>query len=131
VVVFLVLLGGTIGVVAYDKATAIDRSTPAVSVEQLLTAIFVDNDESRVQLFLCPGLVASDAMAQAKSLAGKEATPSWENLIVSQQSDKAATLNARITLRYPGEPEPSGEQHWEFKLDRQDGWRVCSFKRLP
>jgi hypothetical protein len=129
VVAFLVLLGGSIGVVAYDRATAIDRSTPAVTVEQLLTAIFVEDDAARAGLFLCAGVDVHDAFAQARDLVGADAKPSWESLIVSQQSGGSAVLRARITLRYPGDPEPSGEQHWQFSLSRQDGWRVCSFRK--
>lgn len=129
-VAFLIVLGGTIGVVAYDKATAVDRSTPGVTVEQLLTAIFVENDEARAGLFLCPGVNVAEAMAHARTTVGAEAKPSWEGLIVTQQSDKSAVLSARVTLRYPGEPEPSGEQRWQFNLSRQDGWRVCSFGKM-
>jgi hypothetical protein len=127
VVICLVFVGGGVGLIAYDKATAIDRSTPTVSVQQLLTAIFVEEDQSRVALFLCPSFTATDAMAHAHELVGADAKPSVGTVVVSQQSSAEATVNVRVTLRYPGDFEPSGDQRWTFQLANADGWRVCSF----
>jgi hypothetical protein len=128
VVAFLVLLGGTIGVVAYDKATAIDRSTPEVTVQQFLTAVFVDNDPTRVQLFVCPGFDPSDAIAQAARLTDSQAKTSWDTVIASDQSDQTAEVDVRMRYRYPGELAPSASARWQFHTRNQDGWRVCSFE---
>ncbi|MFC7482111.1 hypothetical protein ACFQX7_21690 [Luedemannella flava] len=43
----------TTGIFVYQKATEPDRSTPTVSVQQLLTAIFVEEDNTRAGLFVC------------------------------------------------------------------------------
>jgi len=131
VVAVLVLAGGGVGLIAYDRATAIDRSTPAVSVQQLLTAIFVEEDNARIALFLCTGIRPVEISQHAHELVGQDAKPSWENLVTEMQSSNTAAVTVRITLRYPGDLEPSGDTHWQFRLNLQDGWRVCSFDPLP
>jgi len=126
----LVLAGGGVGLIAYDRATAIDRSTPAASVQQLLTAIFVEESGARIALFLCPGIEPQGVSQHARDLVGQDAKPSWEIQTTKIQSGNTATVVARITLRYPGDVEPSGDEQWQFTLNQKDGWRVCRFDRL-
>jgi hypothetical protein len=127
IVAVLVLAGGGVGLIAYDRATAINRSTPSVSVQQFLTAVFVEEDSARVALFVCPSLKVADAMSRARELVGTDAKPSVGTVVVSNQSVNDATVAVRITLRYPGDFEPSGEENWTFNMSNLDGWRVCSF----
>jgi hypothetical protein len=127
VLAVLVFVGGGVGLIAYDKATAIDRSTPEVVVQQFLTAVFIDEDPGRVQLFLCGGFSAADAVAQAHALVDPEAKASWDTVTSINQSETESDVSARIRLRYPGELAPSASTNWRFHTTRQDGWRVCSF----
>jgi len=123
----LVLAAGGVGLFVYDRATAIDRSTPAASVQQFLTAVFVEEDPTRVALFLCPSFKVADAMGRARELVGTDAKPSVGTVVVSDQSLNDATVAVRITLRYPGDFEPSGEENWIFHMSSLNGWLVCSF----
>ena len=89
VIAFLVVLGGTIGVVAYDKATAIDRSTPDVGDEQFLQAAVVDRDAVRVGLFVCASWPVADAMNATKLDARPDLRVNWGITSLTENGDQS------------------------------------------
>lgn len=120
------LLGGTVAIIFYNRATAIDRGTPVVSASSFLRAVFVDEDPARVGLYTCSSWSASQALSDTKALADPEARVSWDTFSVVDQSPSRAVLHARVRFRYPGEVAPSGEKTWEIRLADERGWRVCA-----
>jgi hypothetical protein len=123
---FVLLLGGTVAIFLYNKATAIDRSTPVVSASSFLRAVFVDGDPAQVGLYTCSAWPADQAMSDTKALADPETHVSWDTFSVVDQSDSRAVLRARLRFRYEGEVAPSGEKTWEIRLADERGWRVCA-----
>jgi hypothetical protein len=128
-IVALIGLGAAgAGAYFYNKATAIDRSDPAVTVQQLLTAIFVEKDPTRVGLFVCPSLSPQAAMNTAAAAVDATAAPGWDTVRVEQAGDGQSTVTARMTFKYPGEVAPSSSTVWRFDLVDSDGWRVCTLR---
>jgi hypothetical protein len=121
-----VLLAGTVAIVVYNKATAIDRSTPVVSASAFLRAVFVDADPAQVGLYTCASWPGAQALSETRTLADPEAHVSWDTFSVVNQSTSQAVLRARMRFRYPGEVAPSGEKIWEIRLADERGWRVCA-----
>ena len=122
----LFLVGGATAVFLYDRATAIDRSTPAVVVEQLLQAALAENDPARVALFTCTDWDATEAIAQLRSGIDSDVQVQWAPVSTAQTSDSAAQVTVRVTLAYPGEIAPSGDQVWTVTTRREQGWRACA-----
>ena len=132
VVAFLVLLGGTIGVVAYDKATAIDRSTPTVVIRQFMEAAALDHDSARVSLFVCQRWSASAAMTAVVLPSVPNLRVNWGVTSVVENGD-TATAEVRVLLSVPagGGGSYRDVQPWHFALVREDGWRVCGLNIGP
>jgi hypothetical protein len=125
VVAFLAVLGGTIGVVAYDKATAIDRSTPDVVTDQFLQAALVDKNATRVGLFVCSTWPVADAM-NATKLARPDFHVNWGITSVSQNGDRAEVdVRVRISVAVGNDTLLRDVHSWQITLANEDGWRVC------
>jgi hypothetical protein len=126
VVAFLVVLGGTIGVVAYDKATAIDRSTPDVVTDQFMQAATVDRDAVRVGLFVCANYPVADAMNATKLDSRQDLHVNWGITSLAENGDRAQ-VDVRVRLSVPaGNDALFRDVHnWHLTLVKEDGWRVC------
>jgi hypothetical protein len=122
------LVGAVAGAFFYARATEPDRSTPTVVVQQFLTAIFVEQDQTRAGLFVCASLSPTDAMAKANELVDRDAKASWDTVVTTTEAGNTAEVQVRMRLRYPGDLAPSGERQWRFHLSNQQGWRVCGFE---
>jgi hypothetical protein len=131
-VAFLAVLGGTIGVVAYDKATAIDRSTPDVVVDQFLQAALVDRDAVRVGLFVCGRWPVADAMNATRLDARTELHVNWGITSLTRTGDQAVA-DVRVRLSVPaGNDALFRDVHsWRLTLVNEGGWRVCSVEIGP
>ena len=114
------------GVFVYQKATEPDRSTPTVSVQQLLTTIFVDEDVTRTDLFVCSGWSGEQATSAIKQEIDSKASVSWEGVKQTENHGDQATVEARLLFRYPEDVTPSGQRYWTFDLVNEGGWRVCA-----
>jgi len=134
----LVCLAGSItAYVLYDKATQPERGTPAVSLEQYLSAKFGQRDEVRAQLFVCknPQLDPVDALLtlvkerEAQTKVGLQVT--LGDLTV-EESLSSATIktNLNIAAAESGGASSVIQQRWEFVLVDTEGWRVCGAKSL-
>jgi hypothetical protein len=131
-VVFLGLVGAalvaiTAGVYLYSKVTEPDRSTPSVSVQQFLTAVFVDANQQRVDLFTCSTWGSRTALQTVTAAVDPGAHISWDTVVTVGESGSSAEVSVRMRFLYPGDVAPSGEQTWQFHLVRESGWRVCGF----
>jgi hypothetical protein len=123
---FLVVVGGAVGFVLYDRATAIDRSTPDIAVDQFLHASAVERDVSRTSLFVCAEWSARDAVAAATDELDPEVVVSWSAISVSVTSERTAQASTDVRLTVDGF---SDIERWRFALEQQGGWRVCSLRR--
>jgi hypothetical protein len=117
----------TAGVYLYTKVTEPDRGTPTVSVQQFLTAVFVDADQGRVAVFTCPTWSPRTALETVTAAADSSAHVSWDTVVTVGQGANTADVSVRMRFRYPGDVAPSGEQTWQFHLVQDNGWRVCGF----
>jgi hypothetical protein len=132
VVAFLVLLGGTIGVAAYDRATAVDRSTPGAVTQQFLEAAVVTKDPARVGLFICARWPVSEAMAATGAAARPDISVNWGIVDQTQNGDNA-TANVRVRLSFAagGGLSYREVQPWRITLINEKGWRVCGLEIGP
>ena len=113
------------GVFVYQKATEPDRSTPVISTDAFLHAVFVEESDDRVGLYTCADWPAPTASKEMKAQIDPEAKVSWERLTVVGSVDERATIEVRMLFRYPEDVTPSGERYWTFDLVNVGGWRVC------
>ncbi len=84
VVAFAVVLGavgaGTLFYL-YDRATAIDRSTPELVAGQFLRAALVERDSSRVSLFVCSQWTAAEATNDVSAPTNPKISVSWGDYV--------------------------------------------------
>jgi len=119
-----VAAGGTLFYV-YDKATAIDRSTPQVVVEQFLDAALMLRDSDRIALFTCRQWSALEAAQKVGAPANPKIAPSWGDF-----STRVEGVRASVDVRVYFSISVDGDfqqdiQSWTLRLEDQDGWRVC------
>jgi hypothetical protein len=125
----LILVAGTIGLIIYDRATAIDRSTPTVVVGQFLVASFDDRDPRRVALFVCEQLQPNQALDDTLNGLDTDLSVSWGDFS-TDQSDGSAIVIAQMRFRLDqGDASYSAVEQWRFTMVNQDGWRVCGIQR--
>jgi hypothetical protein len=130
-VAFVLVLGGVAGGTAfyfYDKATAIDRSTPQVTTEQFLNATLVQNDRTRASLFVCRAWSVDQAIAAEAAPSETTVSVTWGADITNITGDKA-TMSTRITFRFPDSRRLV--ETWTLSLVNEDGWRVCGLTIEP
>jgi hypothetical protein len=125
----LFLVGGATAVFLYDRATAIDRSTPAVVARQFMQATVGDNDPARTGLFICQQWSADRALADTVQQLDREAKASWTIGTTERGTEGSAIVQVRVSLQYPGEVAPSAEEGWVLSLREEQGWRVCAVDR--
>jgi hypothetical protein len=118
-----------IGIFAYGRATEPDRSTPIVSTDAFLHAVFVEKNETTIGLFSCEGWPAGQALAAMNAGIDPEVKVSWGRYSEQISTPDKSTVNARLTLRLGAATEL---QEWRFDVTHTtDGWRVCGAERLP
>jgi hypothetical protein len=138
--VVLIVAGfiATLGVVAggsllyfYDRATAIDRSTPQVVTEQFLDAALVLNDPERVSLFVCHEWSAKEAMQAVARPADQRIAVEWGSFLTRTAGDHA-TVVTRVEFSVDaGSVAGSSVRMWTLELRNDDGWRVCALTKGP
>jgi hypothetical protein len=124
---FVIGLGGVAAGTAfylYDKATAIDRSTPEVVVDQFLRATLVQRDPDRVALFVCQQWSAQQANDDVRPPANPNVDVSWGDY-VTDRVGAAADVSVRVYLSVENNGFQESIQSWTLHLEDQDGWRVC------
>jgi hypothetical protein len=129
---FVVLLGvaaaGTL-LYFYDKATAIDRSTPQVVTQQFLTAALIDKDPKRVELFICDSWSTEGALAATAPPTTAEVSINWGDFRTTVNGDSAViVLNMQYAASSGGTYHRLSET-WTLNLAHQDGWRVCGMTK--
>ncbi len=131
------LVGATIGFLAYDRATKIDRSSPVVVVEQYVDAVFSERDPNRAALFECSdGDPRADLQVLLDDLMERERR--WD-IQITVTTANYRTSTGRVSSRIDVDllidvPEADGRpsrsrQTWEFDLRDESGWRVCAARR--
>jgi hypothetical protein len=130
---FLLVIGGIAGGALfyfYDKATAIDRSTPQVSTRQFLDAALVQKDPSRVGLFVCGAWSAEEAI-EAMGVPAEGVVVTWGDSVANVTGD-TATVTVRVVYRVSvGGVIQQDPQMWTLDLVQEDGWRVCDLTKEP
>ena len=131
VVLSLFVVGGVAGLIVYNEATKIDRSTPTVVVRQFLQAALVDKDAAVVGLFVCGKWSSGQAMAAADLNLDPAIVVAWG--VTSEQIDGGkARVVARVTFSLTGSGvSQRSVESWAFDAVQEDGWRVCSLSRSP
>jgi hypothetical protein len=133
VVAFVLVMGGLAAGTAfyfYDKATAIDRSTPQITTEQFLNATLVQKDLARTSLFICGSWTAEEAMAEAAAPTDPRIEASWGDFVASiNGSDAMVTTRVVFRAKVNGGPIQQEVQMWQLSLKNEDGWRVCGLTK--
>jgi hypothetical protein len=132
-VAFVLVLGGLAAGTAfyvYDRATAIDRSTPQVVGVQFLDAALKLKDPKRVGLFICSSWTADQAMtAAAFPPAAGDITANWNDFVTTIDGRDATIIADVQFVGLSGETRIRLSQVWTLHLEQEDGWRVCSLDR--
>ncbi|GIJ34126.1 hypothetical protein [Micromonospora sediminimaris] len=133
VVAVLCLTGGVVGYFVYDRATTLDRSTPAVVVDNYLRAYLVDRNDARSRLFSCEGVSEFETLRRLRDdLAAREERfgttmwVSWERFQVDRIDGSA---EVRVDLTFAAQVDgirQSDRQSWTFTTRLGEDWRVCS-----
>jgi hypothetical protein len=125
----MVAVAGVAGLVIYDRATAIDRSTPTVVADQFLGAVVVERDPRRVALFICSEWSADEAIRDLTADIGEDIVATWGDLAVEQNAD-SAVVTAMVKLTFQGQGSSQRNiESWRIALRNSDGWRVCDVTR--
>jgi hypothetical protein len=131
-VAFALVIGGLAAGTAfyfYDKATAIDRSTPLVVTRSFLDATLVKKDAAKTALFVCDGWSANAALA----LAGAPTDPTvviwWGDSSISESGNQATTVTQVHFAVHVAGGQQEEVDTWTLHLEKQDGWRVCSLSK--
>jgi hypothetical protein len=133
-VVSLLCIGGLgIGYDYYNKATAPDRSTPAIAVQNYLQAFLNDRSDTDAAPYACAdqsGLMAlrsfrDSALKLAASL-GNTASFGW-NIGDVVDDGGQATVNVAITEQTSAGSVETGSAriNWQLATRQIAGWRVC------
>jgi hypothetical protein len=121
--------GAVVGLLVYDRATGIDRSTPTVVAGRFLVATIGNRDIRLTSLLVCNEFPAEEALRQAVAGIDESTSVSWHDL-VSQQTPAGATVTAEVRLTATRNGQTYyGFEVWRLRLVNQDGWRVCSIDR--
>ncbi len=119
-----VAAGGTLFYV-YDKATAIDRSTPQVVVEQFLDSTLILRDSDRIALFTCRQWSALEAAQKVGAPSNPKIASSWGDFSTRVEG-VTATVDVRVFFSISVDGDFQQDiQSWTLRLEDQDGWRVC------
>jgi hypothetical protein len=122
----VVTVAGAFGIFVYDKATAIDRSTPDVAVDQFLHAAAAERDRNQTSLFVCSRWAPEDALRAATEGIDKSVKVSWGAISVSSHDGAHAQASASVRLTVGAF---SDIETWRFEVVSDGGWRVCSLVR--
>ena len=112
----------------YDRATAIDRSTPETVVSQFLHSALVMKDPAKTSLFTCRSWPVEDAMAQVGPT-DPDMVITWGDFDV-QRDGARSTVRVSVQFTVPvGTSFAADVQRWRFELEDQAGWRVCALAK--
>ncbi|AYF31201.1 hypothetical protein CSH63_27925 [Micromonospora tulbaghiae] len=138
VVAVLCTVGGVVGFVLYDRATAPDRSAPDVVVDNYLRAFLVDRNDTKAQEFACKsegdlgalrGLRAE--MEQREANFNVVVRASWGPLTRVENGDgESVTTTLTISSSADGQTRSSRREDWQFRVVERDGWRVCGASKV-
>lgn len=136
VLAVLCTVGGLVGFVLYDRATAPDRSAPDVVVANYIQAFLDDRNDTKAEEFICARGASLDGLrALRDDLVSREQrfnttiSVSWGPLAVQESGDVAVVeVDLIISASVEGITQ-SERQRWRFETRRDDGWGVCSAQR--
>lgn len=136
VLAVLCTVGGVVGFVLYDRATAPDRSAPDVVVANYIQTFLDDRNDTKAEEFICARGASLDGLrALRDDLVSREQrfnttiSVSWGPLAVQESGEVAAVeVDLIISASVEGITQ-SERQRWRFETRRDDGWGVCSAQR--
>jgi hypothetical protein len=138
-VVALLCLGGAgIFLVLYDDATEIDRQNPDQVVSSYLRASLIQRDDAQAKLYVCAdggGLEPVEAlrseMQRREAEFNVQVSVSWGPLTkVPVGGDVLVQTQLTIAGSSRGQSRSQRHEQWEFRTADQDGWRVCSARKV-
>jgi len=128
-VVGVVAAAGATGLYLYNKATEPDRSTPIVSTDAFLNAVFIEHSTDKASLFVCSRWDAAQAVSTMTSNIDPALSVAWGNFLDLQASQTEYRVRLQLRVSAGGSTDI---RRWEFVLLRENGgWRVCSARQLP
>jgi hypothetical protein len=131
-VAFVLVLGGLAAGTAfyfYDKATAIDRSTPQISTDQFLNATLIQKDPNRVNLFICKGWSPAAALAATAPPTTAQVSVNWGAFKTTINGTSAVVVLDMQFAASSGGTYHRQSETWTLNLAQEDGWRVCGLSR--
>jgi hypothetical protein len=130
--------GAVVGFVLYDRATAPDRSTPDVVVDNYLRAFLVDRDDISAKEFICrDGDALGAVRGLREELEQREANfnvvvrVGWGPLSRTKNADGESVITTlTIASSVDGQTRSSRREDWQFQVVNRDGWRVCGGNKV-
>jgi hypothetical protein len=139
-IVALLCLGGVgVFVSLYDTATEIKRSAPDAVADNFLRAYLVNRDDKEVTLYTCKsgGDFAAISGLRTELINrernfGVKVVVSWGSLAVSGSGEKQRNVGTALIISGTknGETQSRRTESWQLGLVQDDGWRVCSARKL-
>lgn len=137
VTAFLCLGATAVGYNLYDRATKIDRSSPEVTVERYVYAMFGERDDAKARLLECHNKASGQGLRLLRDQVTAQEARFDIKIVISTANHRSenvgnastVTVDLRIDV-----PERDGRlsrstQRWQFFLRNDDGWRICSAVR--
>jgi len=131
-------LGGVFfGYYKYNELAEPDRDTPALAVDQYLSARLTDRDEVRANVFTCKSSTLGSVDQLVRDITAREQQygitirVTSSDLAISSTTDRASVdANLKIDVPEQGGQSSRSIQRWHFDVVNQDGWRVCAANRV-
>ena len=127
-------LGGlVVAYVAYDKATAIDRTTPEGVLDLYLAATFSERNDERARLFTCGDPQEIHEIRELLvDLADRERrfevkfSVTWAAFESTVEGNRATvTAELKFQASKTGGSSSRSIERWRFVAENRSGWRVC------
>jgi hypothetical protein len=130
----LVLCVGAVGVgyQLYGRATSVPNSTPVVTVDSLLQAMFFDHSDADARAVRCDSKSVANLVSLQNDLSDREKrynikiSVSWDSLLESSRHGGNATVTGNIIVATTTDGQNLRRVlPWQFSLVEHKGWRVC------
>jgi hypothetical protein len=113
------------GIYVLRQVNAPPALTPAQTIDQFLSAVFLADDPTRVAPLVCSSWSGQEAFDRTSKQVGPGVHVSWADIRIVTTSDTEVSATALLGLRQADDKQPSAFKQWRFGLKKEKGWRIC------
>jgi len=138
IVALLIVAGFGTALLLYHRATAPNRTSPDVSVDNFLRAVLVDQNDDEAKQYMCSNPASLTQLAAFRDMfinnekkLGGGASFVWGTLPVTPQGNQDSVQADIDVSTSGGRSQPGASSHrWLFSVVNESGWRVCGAQQL-